>query len=415
MSAGLNSQDSSRNATARALRTRRILEALPEAMRAKGIDLFVVFTRENSRDPFSDEVGLGRVVARAAGLFRINGASVLSRTAIAASYDTTPIEESGLYEQVLAYREEGIRPHLARAVAAVSPRRIAVNTSRDVTIADGLTSGMRGYLENALGADVSSRMVSSESILLSILGRKFPEEIALLEGASIATQEILERALSRAVVAPGVTTERQLGDALEAMARDRGFGVAFTTVVVGPSRGHSSPTDRVIRRGDLVRIDFGVVNGGYCSDIQRTAYVLHEDENEAPGEIQRMFDVTLASREAALAALVPGSSGLAVDTAARRVIVQAGYAGYPHAAGHALGRKVHDIGPLLGPDWPERYGSLVHSTIEPGQVFALEPMVYAEVASQGGQVQIGLEENLVIEPAGPRVFGAPQRSLILIR
>ena len=401
MTADLDSQDSWRTATARALRKRRILETLPEAMRANGVDLFVVFTRENSRDPFSDEVGLGRAVARAAGLFRLDGAKVLSRTAIAASYDTTPIEESGLYEQVLAYSQEGIRPHLVRAVAAVSPRRIAVNTSRDVTIADGLTSGMRGYLENALGADVSSRMVSSEAILLSILGRKFPEEIALVEGASVATQEVLERALSRAVVAPGVTTERQLGDALEAMARDRGFGVAFTTVVVGPSRGHSSPTDRVIRRGDLVRIDFGVVNGGYCSDIQRTAYVLHEDENDAPG--------------AALAALLPGSSGLAVDTAARRVIVQAGYEGYPHAAGHALGRKVHDIGPLLGPDWPERYGSLVHATIEPGQVFALEPMVYAEVASQGGQVQIGLEENLVVEPAGPRVFGTPQRRLILIR
>jgi Xaa-Pro dipeptidase len=397
------------------LARRRILELLPEAMHARGVDLFIVFTRENARDPFSDEVGLARAVARTAGLFHLDTAGVLHRSAIAASYDTTPIEESGLYEQVIPYREEGIKPHLSKAVTHTAPRRIAVNTSRDLTIADGLTSGMRDYLELALGQDLSARMVSSEAIILSILGRKFPEEIALLERAAIETQEILARCLSSEIVRPGVTTERALGDAIEADTRSRGLGVAFTTVVVGPTRGHSSPTDRVIQRGDLIRIDYGVVNQGYCSDIQRTAYVLAEGETEAPAEIRKMFDVTLASHEAAIATMRPGANGLAADSAARRVIEQAGYRGYPHAAGHGLGRKVHDVGPMLGPDWPERYGSLVRATLEPGQVFAVEPMVYAEVPGQPGELHIGLEEDVVIEASGARIFGNPQRSLILIR
>src|SRR5262245_24097232 len=46
------------------LRLRRAMEILPEAMKARDIDLYIVFTRENARDPFAEEVGLGRVVAR---------------------------------------------------------------------------------------------------------------------------------------------------------------------------------------------------------------------------------------------------------------------------------------------------------------------------------------------------------------
>ena len=397
-----------------ALRRRRILEALPEAMKARDVDLHLVFTRENSRDPFAEEVGLGSVVARACGIFHLDPSGQFHRTAIAASYDTTPIEETGFYETVFPYKEQGIKPFLMKTIVGAGARRIAINASRDLTIADGLTSGMRDYLEAVLGPDISSRFVSSEGIVLAMLGRKFPEEVALIEQAAVATQEILSEVLSASTVCAGVTTEKDIGASLEKKTKERGMEVAFTTVVVGPCRGHCSPSDRVIQAGDLIRIDFGVVHKGYCSDIQRTAYVLRGGETDPPAEIRKMFDVTVAAHEAALAALKPGATGLAVDSAARRVIEAAGYKGYPHAAGHGLGRKVHDVGPLLGPDWPERYGSLVRTPIEPGQVFALEPMVYTTLESQGGEVQIGLEEDLVVEPEGARVFGKPQQELILI-
>ena len=47
--------------------------------------------------------------------------------------------------------------------------------------------------------------------------------------------------------------------------------MAFGSVVVGPQRGHSEPTDRVIERGDVIRIDWGASYGGYCADVQRMA------------------------------------------------------------------------------------------------------------------------------------------------
>jgi Xaa-Pro aminopeptidase len=396
-----------------ALRRRRVAELLPPALRAAEVDLYLVLTRETARDPFAEEVGLGQAVARAAGLFHLATGGLRAR-AIVASYDTSPVEESGIYDEVTAYAAEGLRPHLAEAVTSLQPRRVAINSSRDLPMGDGLTLGMLRYLEEALGDTMTAELVSAEDIVVSLLSRKFPEEVQRIEHAVVATQEILQAVLTAEHVRPGVTTERDLGDTLEQLTVARGLEVVFTTVVVGPCRGHASPSDRVIEPGDLIRVDFGVRHDGYCSDIQRTAYVLRPGEIGAPAPVTRLFQVTLAANRAAVGALQPGSTGLAVDTAARLLIEAEGFDGYPHAAGHGLGRRVHDVGPALGPDWPERYGDRVRAVLEPGQVFAVEPMVYAALAPGEAPVNIGLEEDVVIEPDGPRVLGRPQQELILI-
>ena len=306
----------------------------------------------------------------------------------------------------------GIGPRLAQVIRSCSPRRIAVNTSRDLAVADGLTAGMREHLTELIGPDLSSRLVSSAPIVLSIFGRKFPEEIAAIERAVLATQAVLTDVLSRALIRPG-TTAGSIADAIGQGASDRGMEVVFTTIRFGSRSPAGAAPQDVVRAGDLVTIDCGFTSGGYCSDIQRTGYVLRDSETVAPADLQSMWSVTLAAQEAAIFALQPNSTGLAVDAAARTVIQGAGFREFPHAAGHSLGRRVHDVGPMLGPAWPG-YGSLVHSPIEPGQVFAVEPMVYAHAPSQGGEIRMGLEENVVVEISGPRLLGAPQRHLVLI-
>jgi Xaa-Pro aminopeptidase len=280
-------------------------------------------------------------------------------------------------------------------------------------MADGLTAGMRDMLAEPVGPELASRFVSSEPIVLSILGRKFPDEIAAIERASVVTQTVLSEVLSPAVVGSG-TSAAAIADAIDERVRALGMDVAFSTIRIGGRSPAGASPGESVGRGDVLTIDCGLVHQGYHSDIQRTAYVLRDDESSAPDAIQAMWDVTLNAQEAAIGALRPDSTGLAVDTAAREVVRAGGFKEFPHATGHSLGQRVHDIGPMLGPDWPG-YGSLVHVRIEPGQVFAVEPMVYESVASQGGEVRMGLEENVVVEPSGPRVFGVPQRQLLLIR
>ena len=96
------------------------------------------------------------------------------------------------------------------------------------------------------------------------------------------------------------------------------------------------------------------------------------------------------------------------------VLVADGYEEYPHGTGHAIGLKVHDVGPLLGPDWRERYGDQVFFRIEPDQVFAVEPLIYARPAEIDYEINSSLEENVVVTESGPRVLGTPQTELLLI-
>jgi len=395
------------------IRRDRIGKLLPRIMEEQKIDAWLTLTRESTTDPLLPVLGLEQIVARGAFLFARAGGA-LRKIAIAASYDVEPIEASGLYDEVIPYRSEGMKPHLRPIVDRLNPAGIAVNVSRDVPIADGLTAGLGDYLDVALGVRTKT-FVSSERLVISLLGRKLPGEIAALEEAALATQRILAEALTLARVAPGVTTEKGLDDWMRARAQELGFGVAFGSVVVGPARGHSDPTDRVIQRGDVLRTDWGASCDGYCADIQRMAYVLKEGETQAPAWLERLFRATLSANRAAAAALVPGATGCDVDRAGRAAVVAGGYEEFPHGTGHPIGLKVHDVGPMLGPDWRERYGNTVFFRIEPDQVFAVEPMAYAAPAELGYEVHASLEEDVVVEAGGPRYIGTPQTRTILIR
>lgn len=396
-----------------AIRRERLRTLLPRLMEVQQIESWLTFTRENVPDPLLPVFGIGHIVARAAFLFtRSDGR--FRATALAASYDVDPIARTGLFDEVLPYREEGAKPHLQRLVGEAGLTRIAVNASRDVTIADGLTSGMRHYLEETLGPEIARGFVSSERLVVSLLGRKLPDEIAALTTAVLATQRICAEALTRERVVPGRTTERALADFMAARARELGCVMAFESVVVGPARGHSEPTDRVIREGDVIRLDWGASYEGYCADIQRTAWVAKAGDPRVPDWLARLFAATLKANRAALGALRPGNTGLDVDRAGRSSLLADGYAEYPHGSGHAIGLKVHDIGPLLGPDWKERYGAQVHFKIEPDQVFAVEPLLYIRPPELDYDFHVGLEEDAIVSASGARVIGSPQTEVILI-
>ncbi|MBI5488559.1 MAG: aminopeptidase P family protein [Deltaproteobacteria bacterium] len=392
------------------VRQRRITEVLPQKLRQYELDAWLTFTREGAVDALGWDVAADRVVGRSACLFALREGQLV-RVVLCASYDVTPFHESGLYDVVEPYKSEGIGPHLREWLGKLAPRKVAINFSRDCPNVDGITVGMYRYLLEIGGPGFESRLVSSEPLMMSVKGVKLPEEIAAIEEAAIGTQKILREAMSPGRITPGTTRELDVGKFLEQRTQELGFKVSFVAVMVGPDRGHADPTERVIQPGDLLRIDFGVLNQGYSSDIQRTAYFLRPGEKEPPPAVRKMWDVTFRANRAAIAAMKPGVKATEVDAAARKTIVDAGYDEYPHAAGHEIGIKVHDTGPVLGPDWKERYGTLVWHPLEVGQVFAVEPMIYHDIPEVGGVVQVGLEEDVVIEPQGARLMGQPQDNL----
>ena len=391
----------------------RVERLLPRAMESHDIDLWLVFTREEAADPLAEDLGGGDAVARMALLFD-RSKQGLRKTAIAASYDVVPLEETGIYDEVLSYKSEGIKPHLKKFVEDLDPQRIAVNNSRDMPIADGLTVGMRDYLEEVLGESLAARFVSSEPLVASFRGRRLPSEVEILREAARHTDTLLRDALSRTVITPGVTSEKDVGAYLRSRTAMLGATVPFISVVAGPSRGHADPSGRVIQRGDLVRIDFGITLQGYSTDLQRTAYVLGVGEKAAPPQILKMWETARKAADRQIAAMKPGVSGNEIDAIARKTLREAGFDGPPHGTGHAIGFAVHDVGPLLGPDWPERYGTTVFLKMEEGQTFAVEPILYAPYEDMG-EIHIGLEEDVVITSSGAEMLHQRQASLILIQ
>lgn len=395
------------------LRT-RVEKILPDAMRRYDLDCWIVFTRETARDPVAAQIGGGSVVAKAAFIFLLDKSGEMKRIAIVAGYDSAGPIESGIYNQIIAYQDEGIKNHLRDVIKEADPKRIGLDYSQDDPMADGLTVGMREYLEDCLGSHYAKRFVPAEGMLASFLGRRLSEEIEFYRRAVELTQQILFSALSDRAIAPGETTIGDLLRFLQDRTRDSGAEVAFVTISVDPSRGASTGSKRIITRGCLVHIDFGISYGGYKTDIQRTAYLLKDGERRPPKNIEDMWQTALKANRAAVRALKPGAIGMDVDRAARKVVSEGGCDEYAHVTGHAVGFEVHDEGAVLGPDWKDRYGSRVSRPIELDQMYAVEPSVQKSFGSQG-VMAIGLEEDVVIEADGARYLGAPQTELILIR
>jgi hypothetical protein len=121
-------------------RKERFDRHLVAAMRRAGIAAWLVVTRENSSDPIAFDVGAEHAVGRAVLLFVDRGEN-LDSVAFVASFDTDAFEKSGLYDRVVPYGKEGPGGVLLDEIAKYGPKNIAVDQSKDVPLADGLTAG----------------------------------------------------------------------------------------------------------------------------------------------------------------------------------------------------------------------------------------------------------------------------------
>src|SRR5438067_5364455 len=144
--------------------------------------------------------------------------------------------------------------------------------------------------------------------------------------------------------------------------------LAFDSIVAsGPNgaRPHAHPTERIVERGTLVTVDWGVRIDGYCTDCTRTL-----STGGLPAELRRAFDVCLDAQKRACAALVPGMTGVEADAVARDPITRAGFGeNFGHGLGHGVGLMVHEA-PRLSTESTD--------TLRPGHVVTIEPGIYLE-------------------------------------
>lgn len=378
-------------------------------LREDKIDLWLTFVRESevTGDPVLDLILGANCTWHSAFMVPAEGRP----TAIVGSLDETRIRETGGYD-VVGYTKSIKEPLLER-LGRLSPGKIALNFSENDYMADGLTHGLfltlAGYLE---GTPFQGRLVSSEGIVSKLRGRKSPEEIKRIRAAVELTEEMFS--LVSDAMKPGLTEKDVAAIMLKEVAR-RGVETSWErelcpSVFTGPESAgaHAGPTDRKIERGHILNIDFGVKLNEYVSDLQRTWYFLRPKERTAPAEVMKAFETIRDSIALAAERIRPGMEGRTVDTLARTYITDRGYAEFPHALGHQVGRKAHDGAGLLCPEW-ERYGNLPYLKIEENQVYTLEPRIV--LANYGVAT---MEEIIVVRSTGGEFLSHPQRELYLV-
>lgn len=215
---------------------------------------------------------------------------------------------------------------------------------------------------------------------------KDPTEVAAVRRA-LATSHRAFLATTRRLTG---RRERDVADALGAAMRRAGAeGEAFPTIIAAGPRAalpHAVPTERRIRGGDLVIMDFGARRDGYCSDLTRTLL-----PGRGTAERRRLYRLVLEAQLAALAAVRPGIPASAVDEAARSVIERAGFGKeFGHGTGHGVGLEVHEK-----PSISHRSGEI----LQPGMVFTVEPGIYLK--DFGG---VRIEDMVLVCQTGSEVL-----------
>ena len=169
---------------------------------------------------------------------------------------------------------------------------------------------------------------------------KAPEELENIRQACSISEKVFTFLLN--FIKPGMS-EKDIAIELAYQSRKMGSeGDAFDIIVTSGPRGalvHGQPSDKKIRKGDIVIIDFGCKVNGFCSDITRTICVGAKPTKEQ----KSMYSLLRSAQKKAIEIMRPGINGKTLDNAARKMIQEAGFGDYfKHSLGHGIGIKPHE-------------------------------------------------------------------------
>ncbi len=255
------------------------------------------------------------------------------------------------------------------------------------------------FLEQAAScADRAATFPDASEVVSALRVCKEAGEIAAIRRAVTIAQDALQATLP--LIKPGMTEQEVAAELLTQLLRHGSQPEQpFPPIVsAGPNAAnpHATPSDRPIRPGDLLVIDWGACADGYISDLTRTFAI-----GEPAGEEMRIYQAVRAANEAARAVLRPGMTCAQVDRVARQVIEQAGYGRYfLHRTGHGIGLEAHEP-PYLRADNTQ--------PLAIGMTFTVEPGIYLP-----GRNGVRIEDNLVITEQGAECLSEWPRELQVI-
>ncbi len=260
-------------------------------------------------------------------------------------------------ETAWAIDEEIVQPTAwaAARVAETRSRVVAVEDTCDLAFFDA-------FEEECAHASIACMTPRLHGDICDLRMVKDAEEVELMRHAQTITDAAFTHICGFIKVG---MTEQQIRVELENYMLSHGAdALSFGTIIAAGPNGanpHAQPGEYVVKKGDMIVMDYGAGYHDYHSDMTRTVCM-----GEPSEEQRRVYDIVRQAHEACAAAAKPGCIGADIHNLAAQVITDAGYGDYfKHGLGHGVGIEIHE-NPNFGRRWmrPVPEGSVV--TIEPG-------------------------------------------------
>ena len=249
-----------------------------------------------------------------------------------------------------------------------------------------------------------------------MISLKSAREIEIMRKANVIVAEVLQELKRR--VAPGITTldldaiAEEMTLTRNAIPAFKGYNVAGRVyprclcASVNDEIVHGIPSNRHLREGDIVGLDYGVIYDGFYGDSAMTVAV-----GKVSAAAQTLLDVTEASLYAGIEQLHEGKRLGDLGAAVQKVAEDAGYSVVRAFVGHGIGKKLHEEPPV--PNYGEKDRGL---RLKEGMVLAVEPMVNiggyeVEIKEDGwtavtkdGSLAAHFEHSIAITKNGPYIL-----------
>jgi methionyl aminopeptidase len=234
--------------------------------------------------------------------------------------------------------------------------------------------------------------------------------------ANVIVAEVLEEL--REKVAPGVTTleldalAEELTLKKKAIPAFKGYNVGGRVfprclcASINEEIVHGIPSNRALREGDIIGLDYGVIYEGFYGDSAITVGV-----GGVSAEAQRLMEVTKDSLYKGIEQLREGKRLGDLGFVVQQIAERAGYSVVRAFVGHGIGKKLHEEPPVPNYGEPDR-----GLRLKEGMVLAIEPMINAgghevEIKDDGwtavtkdGSLAAHFEHSVAITKEGPYVL-----------
>jgi len=408
----------------------RLDNLLPQIMRREGIELWLIICFEYAEDPvYRTLIVQPMMSARRLSILLFHDDPREGFKKLTANWHGSSTC-GPMYTNIFTedYRKKGAEGQLqavADYIKKKNPKNIGLNTAfhweyfDDFSHGLGLSAFFKTKLEQALGLELSQKIVSAEKVCIGWLETRSPRELSLYRHLVGIGHDLIKEFFSNKVIIPEVTTSDEvvwwIRKRLLSLGLEPWFQPSIDIIRSPENMERYGKQDRVIRRGDVLHCDVGFRYLGLATDMQHLAYVCRLGEADAPAGLKELLKKGNRLQEILMGEFKEGRTGNEI----LRVALKKGQAEglNPRIYTHSVGFYGHNSGLTIGMVEKQEFvpGTGEHP-LYPNTVYAIELSVTGEIPEWNrAKVTFGLEDQAVFTKEGCRWVDGYPRNFYLIK